>query len=104
MSTKILVADARARFNHHESKLYLKEKYSNLLCIPFNGGMWNISIELITFLRTPSLSNNDTEILVDIYGTPIKIQREKFLEVATETYNRVMEQWLLEFTELSNNR
>lgn len=103
MSTKILVAEARARFNHAESKLYLREKYTNKLNISHAGGMWFINIELINFLRESS-SGEATEILVDKFNNPIEVDRKEFLELATRIYNDNMAEWLREYNELSKKR
>jgi hypothetical protein len=99
MSTSILVANARARFIHQESKQYLKEKYTNMLTIAYAGGMFAITTQLISFLK-----QTECDIITDIYDNPVKINKLEFLEIATETYNRVMKQWLEEYTKLSSNR
>lgn len=99
MSTEKLVAQARARFNHAESKQYLKEKYTNMLTVPYAGGMFKIDRTLLTFLSTTT-----SEILIDIYDNPIKVDRVEFLKSATATYNSVMTRWLEEHTQLSKNR
>ena len=99
MSTTILVATARARFNHSESKQYLKEKYTNLLTVAYAGGMFKIDQTLISFLN-----QTDCDIITDIYDNPVKIDRLEFLSLATTTYNTVMSQWLEESTNLSKMR
>lgn len=99
MSTSILVVNARARFNHSESKQYLKEKYTNLLTIAYAGGMFKIDQSLISFL-----SYAECDIITDIYDNPIKINRVEFLSLVTTTYNSVMSQWLEETTNLSKMR
>ena len=99
MSTTILVAAARARFNHHESKQYLKEKYTNLLTVAHAGGMFAIDQTVISFLKS-----TECDIITDIYDNPVKINRTEFLELATETYNQVMSQWLEEHTKLATSR
>ena len=103
MSTKILVENIKQRFNHNESKLYLKEKYTNKLSTVHAGGMWTITPALIAFLREPT---NDTEheILVDSYGNPIKVNRQEFLAIAVATYNTVLTEWHLEYLELKDRR
>ena len=97
--TTQLVTQARARFNHSESKQYLKEKYTNMLTIAYAGGMFKIDQTLITFL-----TNTPSDIIVDIYDNPVKIDRTEFLELATITYNTIMGQWLEEYTALSKSR
>jgi hypothetical protein len=99
-SADTIVEKAKARFNHNESRIYLKEKYTNLLQLVHMNGMFTVTIELIAFLSAPS---NDTEsiIIVDDYGNPTQVDRKKLLEEARKHYNKIMTQWLEEHTELS---
>ena len=99
MSVKILAVEARERFNHHESKQYLKEKYTNQLTVAHAGGMFKIDQSLISFLN-----QTDCDIITDIYDNPVKINRQEFLSLATTTYNTVMSKWLEEITNLSRMR
>lgn len=103
MSTKVLVDNIRYRFDHGESKLYLKEKYTNKLAIAHAGGMWQITPALLAFLAHPT---NDTshEIMIDMYGNPVKVDRAEFLALANATYNEVMSQWHEEYTTLQAKR
>jgi 4-alpha-glucanotransferase len=103
MSTKILVDNIRYRFDHNESKLYLKEKYTNKLSIAHAGGMWQITPTLLAFLAHPT---NDTpyEYMVDMYNNPIKVDRQELLEIATTTYNNTLSQWHEEYTVLKDKR
>jgi hypothetical protein len=103
MTTRILIDNIRDRFNHTESKLYLKEKYTNQLTVAFGGGMWTITPQLIAFLRQSS-NSSPYEILVDNYNNPHKIDREEFLALAITTYNKIMNQWYDEHTELQAKR
>lgn len=99
MTTNTLVAEARARFNHAESKQYLKEKYINMLTVAYSGGMFKVDQTLITFLST-----TQADIIVDIYDNPVKVNRAELLELVTTTYNTVMSKWLEEYTTLSKSR
>ena len=99
MSTTILVSEARERFNHAQSKRYLKEKYTNMLTVTHAGGMFKIDQTLISFLYS-----TDCYILIDLHDNPIRVNRLELLELATTTYNRVMTEWLEEYTELSKSR
>jgi len=99
MSTSILVVNSRARFNHSESKQYLKEKYTNQLTVAYSGGMFKIDQTLISFL-----SQTECDIITDIYDNPVRINRVEFLNMATTTYNQVMSKWLEETDNLSKMR
>jgi hypothetical protein len=99
MSVSILAVEARERFNHHESKKYLKEKYTNLLTVAYSGGMFKIDQTLISFLN-----QTDCDIITDIYDNPVRINRLEFLNLVTKTYNTVMSKWLEESSNLSKMR
>lgn len=101
MSTKVLVNTARERFHHGESKLYLKEKYTSKLSIPYSGGLWEVTPQLISFLRT---SSNEREILIDSYGNPVEIVRQELLDLILETHSKIMSEWLEEYRQLSKLR
>jgi len=99
MSASVLVANARHRFNQSESKKYLKEKYTNMLTVAYAGGMFAVDRTLIAFVVA-----TDSDIITDIYGNPVKINRDEFIKFATTTYNAVMSIWLEEYNNLSNKR
>lgn len=101
MDTTALIREAKARFQHQESKQYLKEKYTASLNFVSQGGFWTASVELIAFLRT---SETTEVILIDNYQKPIMVNVAELLVAAEETYSTVTEQWYTEFTELKSNR
>jgi hypothetical protein len=98
MST-ILVTEARARFNHAQSKLYLKEKYTNMMTVAHAGGMFKIDQSFISFLN-----NTECDVLIDMYDNPVRVNRLQLLELSTTIYNKVMNDWLEEYTALSKSR
>lgn len=99
MTTNTLVATARARFNHHESKQYLKEKYTNMLTVAYSGSMFKVDQTLITFL-----TSTQHDIITDIYDNPVKVDRREFTKLVTDTYDSVMSKWLEEYNNLSKTR
>lgn len=101
MDTYSLIREAKARFNHQESRRYLLEKYTAQLSFPDQGGLWTANTTLITFLRTQS---QETVILLDNYNKPVKVQVSDLLEKAQQVYDSVMEAWLEEFEELRTRR
>ena len=56
----------------------LKEKVKADLHITHNGGLFYITIELISFL---SMLSDDTVILEDVYENPIRVSRKVLLEI-----------------------
>jgi hypothetical protein len=101
MDTKQLLTEVKARFNHNSAKAYLKDKYESKLCIADQGGLWKITPELIA---TVSAFNSDKLILTDMYGNPVKVNRQEMLTKLTKTYSDVMEQWYNEWSVLENAR
>jgi hypothetical protein len=96
-----LVQNAKVRFNHAESRLYLIEKYKTKLMVIQSGGMFNVTPELIGFLQS---STDESVILVDAYANPVKVDRQKLLTEAKEKYDQVMSQWLDEYTKLATEK
>ena len=70
------------------------------MVIANQGGMWNVTPELIAFLKT----TNGEVILQDSFQHPVKINASELLAEAEYLYNAVMEAWLTEYTELQTNR
>lgn len=101
MNNLQLLAEIRARYDHHESKLYLKEKYKNSLTFANQGGMWTVTSEFIAFLRTTS---TETVILCDNYNNPIEVSVKDLLTQAQSIYDSVMTSWLQEYSTLTKKR
>lgn len=100
MDVEKLVSDIKIRFNHHENKLYLQEKYQNQLTIADQGGVWRITPELLGFLRTAG----EYEILLDDYKKPCRVHVPSLLNQLTQKYTEIMTAWYAEFQELSKLR
>lgn len=101
MDTKSLIQEAKARFNHNLAKSYLKDKYESKLIVADQGGLWQASVELISFLH----NSKQTEVVIlDNYSNPVRVQRELLLTKLENTYNFVMEQWHNEWKQLENKR
>lgn len=83
------------------NKKLLKEKIISDLHIPYNNGMFRISIELIAFL---SAWEEDILYLEDIFENPIEIARREFLSLCKEQYYKVMNRWHIEHHELKKIR
>lgn len=101
MDTKKLITEAKARFSHHESKLYLAEKYTSKLTFANQNGMWTASPELIAFLRS---TDSEYTILKDNYNVPVNLKVLELLENMEDIYNTTMSDWYKEFNELKSKR
>ena len=101
MDTNSLLADIKARFNHNSAKDYLKDKYESKLVFADQSGLWNVSTEMLSFLRT---STSPEIILLDTYSNPVKVDTSKLLSKAESIYDSVMTDWAKEWKELESKR
>ncbi len=91
----------RLATDYQVNKRILREKIQTDLHVPYNGGLFKVSMELIAFLSSwPS----DELFLEDIYQTPIKINRQEFLTKCCEQYQIVMNAWHVQHEEIRRAR
>lgn len=101
MDTKLLISEAKARFNHNSAKAQLKDKYDGKFIIAEQGGLWKATPELISFLN--SMDDNFI-ILIDNFNNPVQVNRDQLLAVLKDTYQKVMLEWYKEWKEVEINR
>jgi hypothetical protein len=101
MDVKLLIAEAKARFNLNSAKAQLKEKYEGKFIVADQGGLWKADIETISFL---SSFTNENIIMIDTFGTPIYINRPLLLSSLQDKYHVVMHDWLKEYANIENMR
>lgn len=101
MDTKLLISEAKARFNHNSAKAYLKEKFETRLIVAEQGGLWRANLETINFLNG---SSSEFVIIVDTFENPVEVNRKDLLIKLTETYDSVMREWYSEWVELEKQR
>ena len=87
--------------DYQTNKKILKEKVKADLHITHNGGLFYITIELISFL---SMLSDDTVILEDVYENPIMVSRKVLLENALDTYRSTTEMWFTQHEQLKRIR
>lgn len=102
MDTKSLIQHVRARFDHETARHVLREKYQAKMLFPYNGGMWRAGPELISLLQ--SIQVYDLVVILDLYETPVKINRKDLLSLALERWQEQMNAWLVEYEENQNKR
>ncbi len=101
MDTKQLITEAKARFNHNSAKAYLTDKYESKLSVASQGGLWKAdpsTITLLAALTSPAV------VVIDTFGNPVMVYREKLLNTLTDTYEAVMADWHMEWTALEKKR
>ena len=102
MDTKLLISEAKARFNHNSAKAYLKDKYESKLIVAEQGGLWKADAETIALLQV--ISSDEFVVLIDTFGNPVKVNRSLLLDKLKTVYDDVMNQWYNEWKEVENKR
>ena len=101
MDTKELLKEIKARFNHNLAKDYLKDKYESKLIFADQGGLWKVTPEFLSFLRT---STEESIVLLDTYSNPVVVERIKILEKSEKLYKDTMTEWANEWKQLERQR
>ena len=91
----------RLATDYQTNKRILREKIQTDLHVPFNGGLFKVTPELIAFLSTwPS----GVLYLEDTYENPILIQKAEFLEICVQHYQQAMNVWHIQHEEIKRVR
>jgi len=96
-----LTAEIRRATDYQVNKTILREKILTDLHVPFNGGLFLVTQELISFL---TIMQDDILYLEDAYHNPIEVDRVGLLILAREHYQKVMNRWHQEHNELKRLR
>lgn len=100
-SINALVKTIKYRFDHDSAKQILKQKYEAKMLFADSGGMWKAGPELIVIL---SAVTSAELVIVDTYGNPCRVDRERLLSTATACWQEQMNAWENEFEELRKER
>jgi hypothetical protein len=96
-----LVEQVQLATDYQINKQILREKILTDLHVPYNGGMFYVTPDIIAFLSTWP---NDVLYLEDTFHNPIEINRIQLLELCREHYQKVMNRWHQEHAELKRIR
>ena len=100
---KKLTTEIRRATDYQVNKRILREKILTDLHIPYNGGLFKVTPEIIMFANLQTL--NENFYLEDVYHNPIHIINPKeFTELCMEQYQKVMNRWHREHNELKQLR
>jgi hypothetical protein len=91
----------RLATDYQINKRILREKMLADLHVPYNGGLFKVSPELIAFLNS---WDSDELFLEDTYQNPIKINRAEFLTLCKQQYQMVMNSWHIQHEEIRRAR
>jgi len=101
MDTNELISHSRARFDHHQARIVLREKYQAKMTFAYSGGMWRADPELLVLLATVPPGD---AVILDLYETPIRVNLEELRGLAMQRWQEQMNAWLVEHEELHKNR
>ena len=102
MNIDTIKKTSRAKYLHSLAKLTAKENHQAQLLLTEYGGTFRVTPELIAFLSVESIG--EQTIILDIFETPILIDRVAMLDKSVELYTQVMKSWLETTTEINSKR
>lgn len=96
-----LVEQVKLATDYQINKEILREKILTDLHVPYRGGLFFVTRELLAFVSTYRYT---TLYIEDTYHNPIEIDRDEFRTLCEEHYQKVMNRWHLEHAELKRIR
>lgn len=96
-----LTAEIKRATDYQVNKRILREKIQTDLHVPYNGGLFKVTPELLAFLATYRYT---TLYIEDTYQNPIEINRDEFRTLCEEHFQRVMNDWHQQHAELRTIR
>jgi hypothetical protein len=96
-----LIEQIRLSTDYQINKQILREKIQTDLHVPYNGGMFYVTTDLLSFLATWP---DDILFLEDTFHNPIQVDRQELLTLAREHYQQTMNRWHQEHEELRRIR
>jgi hypothetical protein len=98
-----LTSEIKRATDYQINKQILREKIQTDLHVPYNGGLFKVTPEIIMFANLQTL--NENFYLEDVYQNPIHITSPReFTELCMEYYQKVMNRWHQEHNELKRIR
>ena len=100
---KKLTDEIKLATDYQINKRILREKIQTDLHVPYNGGLFKVTPELIMFANTQTL--NENFYVEDTYQNPIHIVKPlEFARLCQEQYQKVMNTWHQQHEELKKIR
>jgi hypothetical protein len=99
--TEEIVTQVKQATDYQKNKQVLREKIVAELHMPFEGGLFHLTPSLMAFVETWP---QEDLFLEDVYSNPIPINRQKFMNLARERYQSVMNDWHIKHLELKSVR
>lgn len=99
------LATANYRITLNNQKQNARLKLQKDLTYSVNGGIFNITPELISFVSALISNGKDEAILLDANKNPIEIENlQDFFDVLMEKYYQCMNDFLVEFKSIQKTR
>ena len=100
---------ASERFELNRQKQTLKEQQQQRLSVTYNGGLFYVDMNLITYLsmrvtNAGLFQQSREDIIPDSYDTPIKIDVQDLLMLCDQRWKEVHNDWYNEYEELKTKR
>lgn len=89
---------ADAEFDRALHRKNIKESAMAQMTVPFAGGLFAVTPQLIAYL---SIETDDMVYVEDLHGTPVHAKRVEMLNSVKTIYNTAMKAWHQEY-QLSN--
>lgn len=96
-----LTTQIRQATDYQVNRRILREKIQTDLHFAHNGGLFRVTPELLAFVQSWPI---DELYLEDTYQNPIEVDRQVFLVMAQQHYQKVMNRWHQEHAELKKLR
>jgi hypothetical protein len=91
----------RLATDYQTNKRILREKIQTDLHLPYNGGLFKVTPDLIALL---SVWNGDELFLEDTYQNPINVNKTELLSLCKQHYQMVMNTWHIQHDEIKRAR
>ena len=100
---------ASERFELNRQKQTLKEQQQQRLSVTYNGGLFYVDMNLMTYLsmrvtNAGLFQQSREDIIADSYDTPIKIDVQDLLVLCDQRWKEVHNDWYNEYEELKTKR
>ena len=100
---------ASERFELNRQKQTLKEQQQQRLSVTYNGGLFYVDMNLMTYLsmrvtNAGLFQQSREDIIADSYDTPIKIDVQDLLILCDQRWKEVHNDWYNEYEELKTKR
>lgn len=101
MSLETITAEIRKATDYQVNKRILREKIQTDLHFAHAGGLFKVTPELLAFVQSWPI---EELYLEDTYQNPIQVDKQVFLVMAQQHYQRVMNTWHQQHAELKRLR